>query len=576
MLFKNCRVGDLTISPKTHELWGIRHSASKSTLLYSAYPYRTLVPLVEFEPGDVLQGLSISPSGRFLAATLHQASGRQAMVVADVALLIKRKKFTYRVIHEEGSPEFPAWSPDESFLYWNAYINGVSNIYRYHFKTSKVQAMSHVLRGLFRPVYLNAKYLFAFEFSSDGFIPVIIPNQPATRLPAIHYFGQKVVNENPQVTAWTLKSVTETNHNNSNSAREKHYSGISELELHAFIPVVTGFQDQKVLGLFAHVADPLFTHDFIFEAGLSPFSNNPAAPKVHFKGKYEYNKKYRLEVEHNAPNFYDLFNHRKASLIGTKVTVGNTYYWKYDNPHKIKHTSELDLYTGIEAINDNLISVANPDFMVFETSLNSRNIRRAIGSVDSELGYEWTLTLMGLGVKDRKPQVVAGFHIEWDRFLTWNWPHNVIHLKLATGYINNQADLAIGKFYFGGFGNRYFENKAVKQFRDVFRFPGIPIYSLDALSFAKVLFEYNLPPLRFGGAKIGQHQLSHIDTSWFLQGLLVDSHQKNKWINLGGQINLVFIHWFNLESTLSAGVAQAWHENGHFFAWFISFKILRN
>ena len=48
------------------------------------------------------------------------------------------------------------------------------------------------------------------------------------------------------------------------------------------------------------------------------------------------------------------------------------------------------------------------------------------------------------------------------------------------------------------------------------------------------------------------------------------------WIDLGAQLNLIFKHWFNLESTLSAGVANAWYEGGSSWEWFVSYKLLRN
>lgn len=579
LLFKDCRVGDLTISPQTHELWGVRHSGGKAALVYSAYPYRDLKILVQFDLGDVIQDLSVSPSGRFLAATLHQASGRQAIIVADVGHLKKGGKFTYRLISEDGSPEFPAWSADEAYLYWNAYTNGVSNIYRYDGASSNIDAMSHTLRGLFRPLYLNERFLFAFEFSSDGFIPVVIPNEPATHLPAIDYYGQKIIDRTPELTRLTLTPVSANNHhltNGSNGAAPKPYSGLAHLQFHSIFPVISGFRDQKVVGVFTHFADPLFLHDFVFEIGATPFDRNPVDPRFHFRGKYEYKRTYRLELEHNGPSFYDLFNQRKAGMIGTKATLGHTHYWKYDIPHKIKQTSDLTFYTGVQAINDNLIAVSNPDFFTFETSLNSQNFRRAIGSVDKEFGNEWTLTAMVLGVGAKSPEFVQGGHAEWSRFLTWLWPHNVLHLKLAAGYLHTRDNLAIGKFYFGGFGNRYLENKEVKQFRDPFRFPGIPIYSVAAEGFGKVMVEHNLPPLRFNDVRLGLHFLSHLDASWFVQGLLLKSNQENKWVNVGGQINFVFNHWYNLETTFSAGVAQAWSSQTSSREWFVSFKLLRN
>ena len=132
------------------------------------------------------------------------------------------------------------------------------------------------------------------------------------------------------------------------------------------------------------------------------------------------------------------------------------------------------------------------------------------------------------------------------------------------------------RFFFGGFGNRALENVNVKQYRSMFRFPGIPIYSLDSEGFVKLLFEDNLPPLRFANASIGQHYLSHLDFSVYSQALYTESPLGKKWIDLGAQLNLIFKHWFNLESTLSAGIANAWYEEGRSWEWFVSYKLLRN
>lgn len=576
ILFKNCRVGDLSTSAKTHELWGVRHSGGKAALVYSKLPYEELETLVAFQFGNILQHLAVSPSGRFLAGVLHQAAGIQAIVVAEIGQIKRSGRFNFRVISEEGSPEHPAWSADESYLYWNAYTNGVSNIYRCHRDSNKVEAMSHTLRGLFRPQYLNENLIFAFEFTSDGFIPVIIPNTPAERLPAINYYGQKIVSRTPQVTGLALTHGKGNNHQTTPVTVSKRYSGLSKVQFHSFIPVISGFREQKVVGFYTHLADPLFTHDFIFEFGISPFTKNDSKPKLHFKGNYEFKRKFKLTIEHNAPDFYDLFNDRKVGMKGTRYAIENTHYWKFDLPHKIKQSSELALYTGIEAINDNLITVSNPDFFVFESNLNSRNIRRAIGSVDSESGYEWTITLMGLGADLENPQLVGGLHIQWSRFLKWLVPHNIFHLSLASGYLRTRTGLSLGRFYFGGFGNRNVENKEVKQYRTVFRFPGAPIYSLSTGRFAKVMIENSLPPLRLSKVHLGKHLLSHIDLSLFSQGLIIDSRFENKWVNIGAQINLVFSHWFNLESTLSAGMARAWSQANSSQEWFISFKLLTN
>jgi hypothetical protein len=149
-------------------------------------------------------------------------------------------------------------------------------------------------------------------------------------------------------------------------------------------------------------------------------------------------------------------------------------------------------------------------------------------------------------------------------------------VKLAGGYLQAGDEVAMGRFYLGGFGNQYLENKEVKQYREALHFPGVPEYSLATERFARLLVENNLPPLRFDAIRFGQHALSHIDASVFAQTLLADAGPTNTWTNLGAQVNLVFKHWFNLESTLSAGVAQAWHGNGKSSEWFMSFKFLKN
>ena len=193
--------------------------------------------------------------------------------------------------------------------------------------------------------------------------------------------------------------------------------------------------------------------------------------------------------------------------------------------------------------------------------------------MDNESGTEWTTTLTALGLSS---QIVGGVNADWNWYWTVARPHNVLHLQIAGGYTNAPEDEVLGQFYFGGFGNLFVENKNVKQFRDPFRFPGAPIYSMPAGGFAKVMVEHNLPPIRFPGARVGSHFLSHIDASRFAQGLILDERPSSLGRNLGAQVNLVFKHWSNLESTLSTGIARAWFGDRSSWEWILSIKLLRN
>ena len=482
--------------------------------------------VVDFGVDNNMQHLAVSPGGKWLAATLYQASGEQKIILSDLEKLKGGGNFTFRLLCEEGSPEYPSWSPDESTIFWDAYTNGVANIYRYRLSTGNIEAVSHTPVGLFKPLYLNADSLFAFEFTSRGFRPVVIPNRPAERLPAIRYYGQQIFEKHPEIANWIVHSQPLKTDSVSADLLKKQYHGLSQVRFHSFIPVISGFQRQKVLGVYAHLSDPLYVHDLTLEVGFSPRRQNALTPNFHLISKYQFKRRYRVGVEHNAPNFYDLVNSRKRGMIGNRFTLGHTKFWKYDIPHKIKQISEIAFYTGIIAINDNLVKVTRPDFIVLQSGLTSSNVRRSIGSVDYESGDQWAITGMFFGVEPRSLQTVGGFHAAYDRYFTWGFPHNSLHLKISAGWRHTKANLAIGKFYFGGFGNRYLETVPVKQYRKVFRFPGIPIYNLPTDRFLKIMVEHNLPPLRFAHLFLGHHSLNAVDVSWYSQGLLIHAERQ--------------------------------------------------
>ena len=94
LLFENNRVGYLTVSETTHDLWGIEHSNGFASLVVSPYPYSEIIPIVKFNMGQEVNQLSISPSGRYLAAVLHQTNGTQLIIKLDTeALKQSTKKF---------------------------------------------------------------------------------------------------------------------------------------------------------------------------------------------------------------------------------------------------------------------------------------------------------------------------------------------------------------------------------------------------------------------------------------------------------------------------------------------------
>lgn len=575
VLFADSRIGNITISKSTHDLWGVQQQGGLSTLVISPYPYQQVEPIFTFDFGEELSHLSVSNSGDKLAAVLHSASGQQSIILFNISDLLFEQSASFEIISSDGSPENPSWGEDDQSLYWNAYTNGVSNIYRYDFNKSTTTALTHCLTGLFKPIEVTPDSIFTFQFTTDGFLPVIIANKPAQYLPAIRYYGQQIIDRDPKVYDWILKDAAKIVDENK-FTKEETYSGFGNLHLHSLVPVVSGFQNQVVLGVFTRISDPLLLHDFYLEFGISPFNETPSYPFWHLRLKYDYKQRFYIQYSLNGPEFFDIFNSRKRGMIGSQFKLGHTHYWLYDKPHTIKQEISLSYFRDVEFINDNLVRVSEPDFGVLAYNLTSKNLRRTIGSSDYESGDQISLTLTLYGANFESPDALLNGYIEYDRYSLWLANHNVAHLKLAGGYLIDNKNVIQGRFYFGGFGNRPVDNGLVRQFRKVFRFPGIPIYSMMTTKFIKLMFENAFPPLHVSGWAIGNQFINHFDFSVYSQSLIAKSELGNYWIDLGVQMDIKFKHWFNLESTFSAGIAKAWSENMTDWEWFLSLKLLRN
>ncbi len=574
-LFKDARTGHLTLSPKTHQLYGIQHSSGKAILVRTKYPYQILETLTVFPLGDEVQQLAMSPDETLLAAVVHKISGEQSIVLIDVQKLNKGEGLEYLKLTSDGTPENMSWSQDGKTIYWNAYTNGVSNIYKFNLEEGKVIPLSHTIKGLFRPIEISRDSLFAFEYSIDGFVPVIIQNKNVERLPAINYLGQNILTKSPQVTDWMI-NLNDEEIEQYKLSNEKTYYSMSNLNVQTFVPVITGFQDRKVLGIFAHISDPLLIQELIVEAGISPFKEKNQKLRYHLRTKYSLKQKLTLAFDHNAPDFFDLFNTRKRALLGNRSSINYADYFVYDNPLKIKFNTDLSLYTGVRNINDNLLDIKIPDFAVLKAELDIRDFRKTIGSVDWEHGNQFRFNIIGYGSTPESPKYALGAYAEWDNYNLFLFEHNALHLKIAGGYHFTDPDLLQGYFYFGGFGNREIENEPVKQFEKVFRFPGVPIYSIVTDRFLKLMIANNLPPIRIPNIEFLSQSLKNINMSIYSQGLLANNEISYKWIDVGAQVNIMFNHWANLESTFSAGIAKAWWDDGNSWEWFLSYKLLKD
>ena len=91
------------------------------------------------------------------------------------------------------------------------------------------------------------------------------------------------------------------------------------------------------------------------------------------------------------------------------------------------------------------------------------------------------------------------------------------------------------------------------------------------------MLENALPPLRTSGWLLLEQFVNHFDFSLYSQGLITESNFGKYLVDVGAQMDIKLKHWYNLESTFSAGLAKAWSLDGyHDWEWFLSIKLLRD
>ena len=121
-----------------------------------------------------------------------------------------------------------------------------------------------------------------------------------------------------------------------------------------------------------------------------------------------------------------------------------------------------------------------------------------------------------------------------------------------------QANFA--NFYFGGFGNNWFDFRGVQRFRDYYSFPGVGLNHIGGTNFARIMGEWILPPLRFRRLGSPMFFFNWARTSVFTSGIVTNfdsEDHKQSFSNLGVQFDLRMVLFSHLKSTFSVGFAKA-------------------
>ena len=153
--------------------------------------------------GEDIFDIDVSPDGKLLSAAVSDLAGNQSLLFYDIASLEGDSAIIDTIFNFDiSSPQCFRFSPDGKYLYGSSYYSGVSNIFRAEVETKEIEAMSNAVTGLFRPAYIDNEKLFAFNFTSRGFQPVIIPNEIVEDVAAIDFLGNITIEKYPELAEW--------------------------------------------------------------------------------------------------------------------------------------------------------------------------------------------------------------------------------------------------------------------------------------------------------------------------------------------------------------------------------------
>jgi hypothetical protein len=527
--------------------------------------------LILLPVGTILTHLQIHPNGKSMLATLRKGNGKQEIISIDLVKLLKEKKFSYSTLTNEGNPEHPSWGLDGKSVYWNAYTSGVSNIFRKQVGSHEVEVLSNTPTGLFHPLVLDKDRIFAYQFTSQGFQPVIIPNQPVDGVAAIHYRGQQVIKKHPELREWRLKPDPKIIADKKLVGEKYH--GWLNLQKTALIPTIASYAKQTALGLYWEMKDPLGEHRLYLKTGISEKENTNSGYDFHFNGGYEYYNQFRIGLQHLPTSFYDLANRRDVRRVDNGIFTTYNKFWIYDRPKTLTQSFSL---SWNQWKYDDFGKESTEETLSYGTSFQGINLRRSIGSVDEEKGYKWDAQLRKTHLTDDFATNTTTLFGDFNWFTPVFAPHNIFRVQTAAGQTWGNF-IGAGLFYFEGFGNQLLEEGTNRRYRQIENFPGLADNSQIADRFAKLTVENLFPSVKIG-KRFGDSYLRRADISVFHQRLYSEFEDTDaQYYNVGFQSNWYFTNFYTINATLSLGFARAWDQAGDSYdEFFLYIKLFRN
>jgi hypothetical protein len=561
LLLKEQRIGDLVFNLADKSLWGIRHYNGQSTIVRIPYPYTEWNQIYSWPFGQDMYNIDISHDGKILTGALAEINGQQLLIKMNVDSLMAGD-FSYDTLvdFENTIPANFIFSDDGKYLYGTSYFTGVSNIWRYDFDKNDVEIMSNAETGFFRPMPISNDSVLTFNYTTDGFQPIMIANEPVPNVKAIDLLGRQIIEKHPIVEEWIAPPPSSINIDSLIISRED-YSIFNDFGLNSVYPIIRGYKDYLSYGLHFNFSDPIGFQNVELAALYSPYNQLEMNERLHLDFTYSY-LNWQFKSTLNKTDFYDLFGPTKTSRKGYSLGLKYHKYITYDKPLFMDYTIYTNYYGNLERLPDyQNIAVSFDRLFNIGAKFGYEHQSASLGAVDKEKGFNWKISFDNNFVRKT---IYPQLHTDFDLGFPLPINHSSIWLRSSVGYAYGERFDPFTNFYFGGFGNNYVDHQDEKRYREYYSFPGVELNNIAGTNYAKLLLEWNLPPLRFSNIGFTSFFLNYARTSLFSGVIItnIDSKEyQSSLANLGAQVDFRMIMLFNLKMTFSVGYALAFEKN---------------
>jgi hypothetical protein len=578
VLLKDIRTGDLAFNRADSSVWGVQHHNGLSTLVRIASPYTSwddITQVLTIEYGKDIFDIDVSPDGIWLTAAMAEVSGRQRLIQMKISDLLAGSG-DFEVLYEfaNNSPANFVFSPDGKSLLGTSYYTGVSNVFRYDLEKREIEAVTNALTGFFRPVQVSDDELIAFNYTSKGFIPVMLANETLEDVNPIRFLGQDIVEKHPVLKDWMLPPPSAVDLDALEPERGRYHSN-RHLRLMSAYPILEDYRGYGAVGYRLNFMDPVGLTAIDVSASVSPNGDVPSNEMFHLTANYDHYP-WRVSAFYNPADFYDFFGPTKVSRKGYGLLGEYKGILIDDRPRSLKYNLYLTGFGGLDTLPEyQEIEATIKQFVAVSGSLEYKALRRTIGGLQPEKGVKAGLYLNNKYAESENFPRVWG---NLDLGISLPIKYSSLWLRSSLGYSWGDPENTLSNYYFGGFGNNWVDYKDVRRFREHYSFPGIEINELEGNNFGKLLLEWDLPPLRFKRAGIPDLYCTWASAAIFGSAIATnidDSAIRQELYNIGAQIDFKLVIFTNLSSTFSIGYARAF-ENGREGSneFMISLKIL--